>query len=425
MNQNMNEEQIEKPHLLFIFPHFRTPKDLGGLRSYHIGKAFSEKNYQVTVLAPGVDTMTGQRHSGLGWKLWHTEFVDGVKVIRTNSTNNNRSNKLSRLLFYLTLALSQLITALFIRNITLVNTTSLPLTFMLVGYLKSMISNTQLVIEARDIGIDAAIEVAYLRQNPMTRFIRYLESALYKRADHVIVVSDGFKRILVDKGVNANNISVVFLGYDDLAGANTLFDIRVKYGLEQKTIVLYAGNLGHIFNIPLIIDSARILKNNTDIVFVFVGGGQRLPEYMLVSEKEALNCVFTGPRPKSEISSFCSQADICVYPANNGDVINAMLGNKIFDYLGNGTQTIFSGPTSDVCKLIHSVDGGACVSADSQQLANAIIKLTSDLDLCSKRGLAAGQKIRSSFSVPMQMDKFEIVIRDVLNRQQGANLKVV
>ena len=298
MDHVINKERVKKAHLLFIFPHFRTPKDLGGLRSYHIGKAFTEKNYQVTVLAPGVDTMTGQRHSGLGWKLWHTEYIDGVKVIRTNSTNNNRSNKLSRLLFYMTLALSQLITALFIRNIVLVNTTSLPLTFMLVGYLKSMISNTQLVIEARDIGIDAAIEVAYLKRNSITRFIRNLESALYKRADHVIVVSEGFKRILVDKGVNEDNISVVFLGYDDLASANTLFDIREKYGLEQKAIVLYAGNLGHIFNIPLIIDSARILKDSADIVFVFVGGGQRLPEYMLISEKEKLNCVFTGPRPK-------------------------------------------------------------------------------------------------------------------------------
>ena len=132
-----------------------------------------------------------------------------------------------------------------------------------------------------------------------------------------------------------------------------------------------------------------------------------------------------APGQKGEISSFCSQADVCVYPANNGNVINAMLGNKIFDYLGNGTLTIFSGPTSDVCNLIQSVDGGTCVSADSQQLANAIVELSCDLDSCAKRGLAAGRNIRSSYSVAMQMDKFENVIRGVLGKQQGVDIKVV
>ena len=411
----MSKQSADQAHLLFIFPHFRTPKDLGGLRSYHIGKAFTDKHYQVTVLAPGVDTMTGQRHPELGWKLWHTEYVDGVKVIRTNSSNNNRSNKVSRILFYLTLAISQFITALFIRNIALVNTTSLPLTFMLVGYLKSVTSRAFFVIEARDIGIEAAIEVGYVRKNRISRFVRSLESVLYRKADHVIVVSDGFKRILQQKGVIAKNISVVYLGYDDLGSANIEINIREKYQLNNKIIILYAGNLGHIFNIPLLIESARHLKDDPSIVFVFVGGGQRLNQYQLINDTENLNCIFTGPRPKGEISSFCSQADVCVYPANNGEVVNAMLGNKIFDYLGNDTLTIFSGPESDVCKLIKLHQGGICVPADPEDLARAIIELTKDLDLCRKRGLKAGQNIRLNYSVPVQMAKFENVIRAVLN----------
>ena len=412
----MSNQLDDQAHLLFVFPHFRTPKELGGLRSYHLGKAFSEQHYQVTVLAPGVDTMTGQRHSGLGWKLWHTEYVDGVKVIRTNSTNNNRSNKLSRILFYLTLAICQLITAFFIRNVVLVNTTSLPLTFMLVGYLKAKLSNACFVIEARDIGIEAAIEVGYLRKNAITRFIRSVESSLYRKADHVIVVSEGFKRILINKGVNAHAISVVFLGYDDLGSDNKIFDVRKQYNLADNIIVLYAGNLGHIFNIPLLIDCARVLKRNKQIVFVFVGGGQRLREYMSISENECLNCVFTGPRPKGEISSFCSQADVCIYPANEGEVVNSMLGNKIFDYLGNDTLTIFSGPESDVCHLIQSVQGGRCVNADSELLANAIIELTLDSELCKTQGMQAGSIVRSNYSVPMQMKKYGQVIREVLSK---------
>ena len=80
--------------------------------------------------------------------------------------------------------------------------------------------------------------------------------------------------------------------------------------------------------------------------------------------------------PKFVVSEICRRADVCVYPLIDGKVIAALLGNKIFDYMGAGKSTVYTGPRGDVSRLIDAAGGGICLPpGDAAGLAAAILEL--------------------------------------------------
>jgi hypothetical protein len=85
-------------HILLLFHHYRSPKDVGGLRSWQIGTHLARMGYQVTAVIPGVDPLTGERYLHFKKKLMMEEYQEGVRIIRTNSTANERNSKVRRAL---------------------------------------------------------------------------------------------------------------------------------------------------------------------------------------------------------------------------------------------------------------------------------------------------------------------------------------
>ena len=88
-------------------------------------------------------------------------------------------------------------------------------------------------------------------------------------------------------------------------------------------------------------------------------------------------CVFVGRKRRDEVPESIQCADVCLLPFYNGRISGANLGNKIFEYLGAGKPTIYTGPEGDAKKLIEDAVGGICLEAcDGEGLANKIIELS-------------------------------------------------
>jgi glycosyltransferase involved in cell wall biosynthesis len=69
----------------------------------------------------------------------------------------------------------------------------------------------------------------------------------------------------------------------------------------------------------------------------------------------------------------------------------AMLGNKVFDYLGAGKPVVYSGPDSAVSDIITSLDAGiVCPSQDAKALAQAIKLLEGNPQRVAQYSRAAG-----------------------------------
>jgi len=86
-----------------------------------------------------------------------------------------------------------------------------------------------------------------------------------------------------------------------------------KYGLKDKFIVMYSGNIGFGHNVESIVEVAFLLKDRDDIVFVIIGEGWKKNEVEKKKEYYGLNnCLILPFQPAEILSHSLSAADIGV-----------------------------------------------------------------------------------------------------------------
>jgi glycosyltransferase involved in cell wall biosynthesis len=402
--------------VLFLPHHFREPTDKGGLRSWHIVNQL-EKAGPVVVVVPGVDTLTGERSRSLPrFSLWASERRgDNVEVIRVNATRNDRSSKLRRGLYYLSFSFLQFVRGLFLPGIRVVMTTSMPVSTMLLGWLTARVRGARFVIDVRDLPTDLAVELGYFKANLFSRLMLGLEYFAYRRADLIVTVSQGMADLLVAGGVDVRRVHVAPIGYDALEeAAGPPSDLVAELPLAGRFVVLYSGTMGYVVDVGTMLEAARLTRDRADILYLVVGDGQRLQEYRDRAARDGSHCHFTGRVPKLAVSEICRRADVCVYPLIEGKVIAALLGNKIFDYMGAGKATLYTGPAGDASRLIAAAGCGICLPpGDAAGLAEAILALAADPGRCARMGAAARAFVMQGWTAPQTTRKVAELVQSL------------
>lgn len=371
-----------KSKIFFISNHLRGPKGAAGTRSWQQVKELS-KSFDITVAIPEVDPVTGH--------LVTAETYDGlnrdrVSVKLVSCTSLDRASKISRVLFYVTAGFGQFIEGLKIRHPSCILVMSLPLTSLWVGMFLSRIKGCPLVVDVRDLPFDTAAEVGYLRKGFFLNLAIFAESFALRSASFVVCNSERYKPMLINRGVSAERIETLVIGYDDFdaPSQNLVNEFRYKilncFSNSKPTFVgIFVGTFGHVVEVETVLEAARLLKHRKDIGFLFVGSGQRLLEYQARAEREGLVVHFTGRVTKENIQPMCRAADFCIYSAKAGEMSAAMLGNKLFDYLGAEKPVIYSGPESAVLDVIKMLNAGLATPENApKELSQAIVALCED-----------------------------------------------
>ena len=212
------------------------------------------------------------------------------------------------------------------------------------------------------------------------RIGRKIESFTYNNADKIIVISEGFKKNIMEKGVPDSKI-VVVSNWVDLSAVfpvsradNVLFD---EYNIDrQQFIVLYAGNIGEAQGGDVILDAAKQLTDNKDIRFVIFGGGARYPDLVSRVETENISNVFiTGLQPQDRVSEGYSMGNIALITCKPGTG-NAGMPSKIWSIMACNTPVIASFDTlSDLADVIRESGAGCCVEpGNAKALSDAVLK---------------------------------------------------
>lgn len=354
--------------LLWFAPHFRTLAASGSLRTWALARHLAARGHAVTVLCPAFDPLTGQRLTA-GRRLAAAETVDGVRLVRVWTTRNDRSRLWRRILFFLTQSVSALLVGLREPRPDLVVGANYPPTLAVAAWLVARLRRVPFVLEVRDLPAEAAIASGYVRNRALARIALALERFPIRRADRIVAVAPGMKRRMVELGVAGEAIAVVPNGYEEtlFAAADFDRDVRAELGWGDRFVVLYAGTLGHVPDVPTLLAAARLCAPGDRMLFVLVGDGQREPEYREFCRRHGLDhCQFLGRRPRSEVPPLCRAADVCVNLMPKHPFWGSIFGNKNFDYLGSGTPYVYCGAEpSDTGDLLRACGGGVAVEAEN------------------------------------------------------------
>lgn len=319
------------------------------------------------------------------YKRKKREFLnDGyIEVYRFNMFGET-SNPISRMIRYMLCNVAEYKKGIRANNIDLVHSGSTPPTQgLLSGLVAQKLSKkygrkVPFVYNLQDIFPDSLVNAGMAKKGGLLWKIgRRIEDATYNKADKIIVISEGFKRNIMAKGVPEEKI-VIISNWVDLDAVkpverevNTLFD---EFDIDRtKFIVMYAGNLGEAQGADVIIEAAKDLISNSDIQFVIFGGGARYQEIKAEAEKIS-NIFITGLQPQERVSEVYSMGNVALITCKTGTG-NAGMPSKTWSIMACNTPIIASFDTeSDLADIVRDSGAGCCVEPGNPEALSDAIK---------------------------------------------------
>jgi glycosyltransferase involved in cell wall biosynthesis len=130
--------------------------------------------------------------------------------------------------------------------------------------------------------------------------------------------------------------------------------------LLEKFVVLYSGNMGVTHPLETLLNVAERLRQQRDIVFVFIGDGAKRPDLERRAQAQQLDNVrFLPYQPFDQLSHSLSAADLNVIALDKA-AASASVPSKTYYALAAGCALLaITEPTSEVSQLIEEHQLGA------------------------------------------------------------------
>ena len=347
----------------------------------------------VTVLTSFPNHPDGVIAADYRHKVFQQEVLDGVRVVRTYIYATPSKGFWRRLLSFGSFIITSLIGGIFAltrQGVVYAVLPPLPLgvTAVLLGRLKS----AKVVINLQDIHPDVAVATDVLRNRGAIRFFQWMEKWIYRHADALVVISEGFRQNLLAKAVPDGKIRVIPNWADPdfvRPGENRL--LREQCG-SGKFAVVYSGGLTHNSALEPLIDAADILREEP-FSFVIHGDGVKKRELQQrASTRKLQNLSFHPFVPLEQYPAVLSTAAMNVVTLHGAAAV-ASVPSKIFKMMASGRPVLaIAAPESEIARLVAEAQCGICVPpGEPEQLAEALRYARSDPEQLDEMG-ARGRK---------------------------------
>ncbi len=364
-------------NILIITQHF--PPERGAVRRLaEFARYFVRHGIDVSVLTaiPNYpDGIVPEKYRG---SLFYTEEIDGVKIYRSYVLPASNRFPGKRMIGFIIFLVTAFINSFRIKNkFDIILASSPPVTTPVLGWILSKLRRTRLIIEIRDLQPESSEEFGNLKPSLFTKALKKLMHALYRRADHIVSVTEGITEYLKTLGLPGSRITTIKSGVDkEFLDAHSN-GIRRKYGWEGKYIVLYSGTLGWAHSLETIIEAARQLVDQPDIVFVFAGDGQKRQALEgMVRDYGLKNVYFIGLQPLESIPYFLKASDVLVHSMKDVPVTKGSLPTKLFEYMASGKPILYGSSGGEAVQELEYAGGAlAFQTEDHTQLCDLIIKI--------------------------------------------------
>ena len=405
--------------ILKLSPYYYPEKISSSHLSDDLEDALIKKENEIEIYAPTPTRGISDEIRKKFRKIKYEELYDGHIKIHRFDMFPEKKNLIIRAIRYILVNCIQYYKASKVRNVDVIYAASTPPTQgVLCGMVKTKLTKKyrkkiSYIYNLQDVFPDSLVSAGLTSKGSVLWKIgRKLEDYTYKTADTIIVISEDIKRNIIEKGVPENKIEVIPNWVDTNSirhinkEKNSLYK---KFQLKENTFkIVYAGNLGKMQGIEILIEAAIRLKNDKDVEIIIFGNGAEEDVLLKRIKTENLENIHIYPLQEPDrVSEVYSLGNVCVVSCKKG------LGKGAFP---SKTVSIMSTETpvlaifdydSELCSIIKKYDAGVCVEPENvEELVETINKMKENISLLKVKGTNGRKVVETHFSKKACLKKY-------------------
>ncbi|MEO5333097.1 MAG: glycosyltransferase family 4 protein [Magnetococcus sp. YQC-5] len=356
-------------------------------------------------------------------RLPSQEEINGVTIHRIWTSRFGRRFLWGRAMDYLTFYLSLAPTLLRLVNKgDLVVAMTDPPMISLVAAWVVRIKKALLINWIQDLfpEVAQALEMRGMHGLP-AKWLRQWRNRSLIAANINVVLGHGMARKLHAEGVASNQISIIH-NWSDGTKINAVppaaNPLRQEWGLVDRFVVGYSGNMGRAHEFETLLAAAQLLKTQPKISFLFIGGGAKRQTVLNETKRLGLDNIHFQPyQPTERLAESLSVADvhwISLLPAMEGLIVPS----KFYGSAAVGRPILFVGdPAGEIASLLQQFQCGySIMPGDAQQLAERIAQLATDDALRQQMGAQARHMLEERFDRSLAVQAWQTVLQEQRNR---------
>jgi glycosyltransferase involved in cell wall biosynthesis len=407
--------------VLFLSNNF--PPEVNALanRTSEHARAWVEQGGRVEIIAGPPHFPEGRVYEGYKNELLR-ETSDGVSILRVPIYIAANEGFVRRTLSYVSYMASAAWYSTRSAERPGVVVASTPQFFAgLAGWLVSRRLRVPFVLEVRDLWPESIVDVGAIHRGVIVRMFEWLETRLYRSADHVVVVSPAFRAHIEERGVAPARISVVPNGVD-LDGFGrpvepaALDALRAELGLGAEFIASYIGTVGLAHGVEVILEAAYRCPD-PDIVFLVVGAGARWEAVRdEATDRGLTNVRVVEKQPRERIGAFYALSDVSLVHLCDRPAFRKVIPSKMFESMAT-RRPIVLGVRGQAEEILQDAGAGLAVPPEDPDALLAAVRTLKADDALRERLGRAGEDF-----VGQHYDRREIARRswDLLQRVAGS-----
>ena len=254
-------------------------------------------------------------------------------------------------------------------------------------------------------------------ENPIVRLWNLFNRHTWLRAESIIVLSSSMKQRIIEACPEVTHKIHIIHNWSDgniikpMDKQNNWF--AKEHDLQDKFTILYSGNMGRCHDMETIVGAAKLLEDCQDqFEFVFIGSGaQQLAIQNQANELGLQNFTFLAYQPKDVLPFSLTACDLSLISMTRR-MEGVVAPSKLYSTLAAGNAVgVICPQKSFLAQLVVDAECGESFrNGEVRELADFIVKLKQNSQLCKEMGYNARQYFSNHFTKTIAINKYLEVI---------------
>lgn len=382
--------------------------------------------FDITVICT-VPSYTGTVEESYKKEKYYHENINGVNIVRVAVPEFSKENKKSRIKNLVAYSFRAVLATLKLPKQDYIFTISQPpILGGVLGVIGKWLKGGKLIYNIQDFNPEQTMAVGYSKNKAILNIAMMVDKFSCRKADKVIVVGRDMQETLRNRFNNINVPRNVFINnwidekeiYPLPENHEKVLAFKKKYDLENKTVIMYSGNIGLYYDLENLIKVIERFKDRNDVVFAFIGDGTKKKDIEAYASGNSMtNVKFIPYQDKSEL----------VYSLNAGDVhwvVNAKgikgisVPSKLYGVMAAG-KTVFGvlEEKSEARLIIEDCNCGICIEPSNYDLIYQELKdVIENIDKYKRLGIKGKEYVDKYIKKDVAIEKYS---REILCEKES------